>query len=161
MQLLFNDEKLEVVKTPGDVSCLFHAIANVSRAIQKTRQQTPVGYAINTIPRDFCIWPSAGGAQAGPAGGTAGGGKRKRQVDADVLALLQEWELEDESEHLAKNGVCKMKDLESMPEKDRKEFGCRLSLRGLLHHVAKQKKRAPDGSKEHKVHYQDKTRAIG
>ena len=76
-----------------------------------------------------------------------------------MLTLLREWELEDESERLAENGVCKMKDLESMKEKDRKEFGCRLGLRELLQHVAKQKKqkRASDGSKEHKVHYLDKT----
>jgi hypothetical protein len=75
-------------------------------------------------------------------------------VDADVLALLTEWELEDESERLAENGVCKMKDLESMNEMDRKEFGCRLGLRELLQHVAKQKenKRDSDGRKEHKVH---------
>jgi hypothetical protein len=76
-------------------------------------------------------------------------------MDADVLAVLREWELEDESERLAENGVCKMKDLESMNEMDMKEFGCRLGLRKLLQHVAKQpeNKRASDGSKEHKVHY--------
>ncbi len=125
------------------------AIANVPRAVEKKGQQKPVEYAITTIPRHFCIRPSAGGAHAGPAGGTADGGssgagggpKRKRQVDADVLVLLREWELEDESERLAENGVCKMKDLESMKEKDRKEFGCRLGLRELLQHVAKQKKK--------------------
>ena len=72
-----------------------------------------------------------------------------------MLTLLREWELEDESERLAENGVCKIKDLESMNEMDRKEFGCRLGLRELLQHVAKQKenKRASDGSEEHKVHY--------
>ena len=117
-------------------------------------------------PRHFCIIPrpTAGGAHPVPAEGTTDGGSagaggghtRKRQVDVDVLALLREWELEDESERLAENGVCKMKDLESMNEMDMKEFGCRLGLlRKLLQHVAKQKenKRASDGSKEHKVHY--------
>jgi hypothetical protein len=147
------------------------AITNVSRAVEKKGQQKPVEYAITAIPRHFCIRPSAGGAHAGPAGGTADGGsagaggghKRKRQVDADVLALLRESELEDESERLAENGVCKMKDLESMKEKDRKEFGCRLGFRELLKHVAKQKKTktGSDGNKEHKVHYLDETRAIG
>jgi hypothetical protein len=82
------------------------------------------------------------------------GHNQKRQVDADVLALLREWELEDELERLAENGVCKMKDLESMNDMDRKEFGCRLGLRELLQHVAvqKKKKRPSDGSNEHKVH---------
>ena len=97
----------------------------------------------------------AGGTTDGGSAGAGGGHTRKRQVDADVLTLLREWELEDESERLAENGVCKIKDLESMNEMDRKEFGCRLGLRELLQHVAKQKenKRASDGSEEHKVHY--------
>jgi hypothetical protein len=138
--------------------------------VQKKGQQKPVEYAITTIPRHFCIRPSAGGAHAGPAGGTADGGsagaggghKRKRQVDADVLALLREWGLVEESECLAENGVWTMKALEIMTEQDRKEFGCNLELRELLQHVAKQKKkRTSDGSNEHKVHDLDKTRAIG
>ena len=119
-------------------------------------------------PRHFCIRPrpTAGGAHPGPAQGTADGGSagaggghtRKRQVDADVLALLREWELEDESERLAENGVCKMDDLEYMNEGDVHKFGLRLKFRGLLQHQAKhKKKRASDGSKEHKVHYLDKT----
>jgi hypothetical protein len=110
--------------------------------------------------------PTAGGAHPGPAEGTADGGSAgaggghtpKRQVDVDVLALLREWELEDESERLAENGVCKMDDLEYMKEGDVHKFGLRLKFRGLLQHQAKQKKkRASDGSKEHKVHYLDKT----
>ena len=76
---------------------------------------------------------------------------RKRQVDADVLALLREWKLEDEAERLAKNGVCKMKDLEFMKAGDVQKFGLRLTFRGLLQHVAKQKKRLSDGSKEKKA----------
>jgi len=145
------------------------AIAHVSSAIQGSglESQRPIRLGPpDSIPRSFCIRPGPTAEvahQPGPAGGTAGGGsagaggghKRKRQVDADVMALLTEWELEDESERLAENGVCKMKDLESMNEMDRKEFGCRLRLRELLQHVAKQKenKRASDGSTEHKVHY--------
>ena len=118
-------------------------------------------------PRHFRIMPrpTAGGAHPGPAEGPAAGGSagagggdtRKRQVDADVLALLREWELEDESERLAENGVCKMDDLEYMKEGDVHKFGLRLKFRGLLQHQAKQKKRASDGSKEHQVHYLDKT----
>jgi hypothetical protein len=135
------------------------AIANVKTAVEQKGHQKPVEYEISTIPRHFCIRPSAGGAPGGTAdGGSAGAGgghKRKRQMDADVLALLREWELEDESELLAEKGVCKMKDLESMKEEDVEIFGCRLHLRELLQHVAKQKenKRASAGSKEHKVHH--------
>ena len=55
-------------------------------------------------------------------------------------------------------GFCKMDDLEYMKEGDVHKFGLRLKFRGLLQHQAKQKKkRASDGSKEHKVHYLDKT----
>ncbi len=130
--------------------------------------QRPIRLGLpDSRPRHFCIRPrpTAGGAHPGPAEGTtdvgsagAGGGHtRKRQVDVDVLALLREWELEDESERLAENGVCKMDDLEYMKEGDVHKFGLRLKFRGLLQHQAKQKKRASDGSKEHKVHYLDKT----
>ncbi len=75
-------------------------------------------------------------------GGSAGGGhKRKRQVDAHVLALLREWKLEDESERLAENGVCKVEDLEFMKVEDVQKFGFRLKFRGLLQHVTMQKKK--------------------
>jgi hypothetical protein len=75
-------------------------------------------------------------------------------VDADVLALLREWELEDESERLAENGVWTMKALGIMTEQDMKEFRCNLELRELLQHMdgQKKKKRTSDGSNEHKVH---------
>jgi hypothetical protein len=73
-------------------------------------------------------------------------------VDEDVLALLREWKLEDEAERLAENGVCKMEDLEFMKAGDVQRFGLRLTFRGLLQHVAKQKKkRLSDGSKEKKA----------
>ena len=76
--------------------------------------------------------------------------------------MRREWELQDESECLAENGVCTMKALEIMTEQDRKEFRCSLELRELLQHLAEEKKkRASDGSKVHKVHYLDETRAIG
>jgi hypothetical protein len=74
---------------------------------------------------------------------------RKRQVDEDVLALLREWELADEAERLAENGVCEMEDLEFMKEEDVQKFGLRLKFVGLLQHVAKQKeKKASGGSTE-------------
>jgi hypothetical protein len=74
---------------------------------------------------------------------------RKRQVDEDVLALLREWELADEAERLAENGVCEMEDLEFMKEEDVQKFGLRLKFVGLLQHVTKQKeKRASGGSTE-------------
>jgi hypothetical protein len=135
------------------------AIANVSRAVEKKGRQKPVEYAITTIPRHFCIRPTGGGAQPGPAG--AGGGHTgKRQVDVEVMALLREWMLQDEAERLAEKGVYKMQDLEFMKEEDLQKFGLRLTFRGLLQHVAKQKeKKASDGSTE--VHYLDETRAIG
>jgi hypothetical protein len=146
------------------------AIDHVTRAVVKKGRQTPVEYYITTIPRHFCIRPSAGGAHAGPAGGTADGGGAgaggghtpRRQVDADVVALLREWKCEDDAECLAENGVWTMKALDIMTEQDRKEFRCSLELRELLQHLAEEKKkRASDGSKVHKVHYLDETRAIG
>jgi hypothetical protein len=74
---------------------------------------------------------------------------RKRQVDEDVLALLREWELADEAERLAENGVCEMEDLEFMKEEDVQKFGLRLKFVGLLQHVTKQKeKKASGGSTE-------------
>jgi hypothetical protein len=68
------------------------------------------------------------------------------------MALLSEWKLEDEAERLAENGVCEMEDLEFMKEEDVPKFGLLLKFRGLLEHVAKQKKkRLSDGSKEKKA----------
>ena len=82
----------------------------------------------------------AGGTADGGSAGAAGGHTQKRQVDADVLALLREWELEDESERLAENGVCKMKDFEFMKEEDVQKFGLRLTFCGLLQYVTGQKR---------------------
>ena len=81
--------------------------------------------------------PTAGGAHPGPGEGTADGGS------ADSGG--------------AENGVCKMDDLEYMKEGYVQKFGLSLKFRGLLQHQAKQKKRVSDGSKEHQVHYLDKT----
>jgi hypothetical protein len=51
------------------------------------------------------------------------------KVEPDVVALLRQWGVEHEAARLAKNGVLKMIDLESMMEADIKEFGCGLALR--------------------------------
>jgi hypothetical protein len=73
----------------------------------------------------------------------AGGKARKvnPKVEPDVLALLRQWRVEHEAARLAKNGVLKMIDLESMMESDIKEFGCGLALRPLLQHLAKEKEK--------------------
>ena len=59
------------------------------------------------------------------------GGKTRKvnpKVDPDVVALLSQWSVEHEAARLAKNGVLKMIDLESMMEEDIKEFGYGLDL---------------------------------
>ena len=43
----------------GEGVTLQNALANVSRAVEKKGQQKPVEYSITTIPRHFCIRPSA------------------------------------------------------------------------------------------------------
>ena len=74
------------------------------------------------------------------------------QKQQSLPALLREWNLEGEAERLAENGVCEMEDLEFMKDEDLAKFGLRLKFRGLLQHVAEQKKkRVSDGSKEQNV----------
>jgi hypothetical protein len=75
-----------------------------------------------------------------------------RQKQQSLLALLREWKLEGEAERLAENGVCEIEDLEFMKDEDLAKFGLRLKFRGLLQHVAEQKKkRVSDGNKEQNV----------
>jgi hypothetical protein len=136
---------------------LYDGIAYVSSSLLGSGidSQRPISLGPpDSIPRHFCIRPKPAGGTADGGSDGAGGGHRKRQMDADVLALLREWELEDESERLAENGVWTMKALGIMTERDMKEFRCNLELRELLQHVAEQKKkkRTSDGSNEHKVH---------
>ena len=40
------------------------------------------------------------------------------QKQQSLLALLREWNLEDEAERLVENGVCEMEDLEFMKDED-------------------------------------------
>jgi hypothetical protein len=128
------------------------AIAHVSRSLQGSRfeSQRPIRLGPpDSIPPHFCIrpGPTAGGGTAHGSSAGAGGRKRKWQVDADVLALLSEWKLDDQAERLAEIGVCEMEDLELMKEEHVQKF--RLSLQpkffGLLQHVATQKEKRLSG----------------
>ena len=100
------------------------AIANVPRAVEKKGQQKPVEYAITTVASRGIS--ASGPRQEGPMQAPQGEQQTGAVLDTSERGrwMRREWELQDESECLAENGVCTMKALEIMTEQDRKQFRC-------------------------------------
>ena len=53
VQLLFKDEELEVAKTPGDGSCLFHAVQVSAKINAKQLRQMAAGAVVTNADVEF------------------------------------------------------------------------------------------------------------
>jgi ribosomal protein S18 acetylase RimI-like enzyme len=109
-------------------------------------RQHPINIALDYLG-DFFLRPAS---SDNPCLGSSETGiqvhNRKRDIDEDLMSLLEEWGLHDDREILAENGICKLEDLKYMKEEHVKKFGLRFKFCGLLQHMDEQRKVKTQGT---------------